>query len=321
MVESDPVRRAAVDDGEAVTRVAWYARGQIHTHAIASRIEAGVHYRPSAMRYASDGEWLTVGPVSRPEPTHGAHYRYSAVNRAAIAHVLGGSGVGQSSLEALGVMLAFEDYYTDTDERIAARQRAIAKPVRGEGDPVGATRINAEAVRVYPGTLSAWIDQRLGPQGEVMDGASEPAALIDIGWRTTRRVVVDPATGRHSAGSSGVEAVGVITAAKAVKRAVEAVFEHPINLPVALAHEWLETDGWIVLGGARFDARAVIAEALDALADRVARQCPGDIDPVFIGGGASLLGERLIDRCGGRIVDEPAFAAVRGALKHMLASD
>ena len=306
----------AVDDGRAMTRLAWFEAGRLHTHALPSRAESGLHYGPCGVdghpvvaRYHTEGEWWTVGEVGQAESTGSTTYPLSGPHRAVIHHGLRQSGIEPDLLDWLVVL---GETMADPPT-IEARRHSLARPVRAEheAEPVS---IAEAAIQIIKPPLAAWADHCLDEDGRVrVSDDVTSIAFVDIGLRATRSWVVEAHTGAFLPKRSQIKPLGVITAAHGLRCEVERAFAGGLHWPLPEALKCLSSgQSTLVLFGARFEAREAIAHGLDALARSVTTMPALADRVVYLGGGAALLADRLP---AASVAPQPAEALVRGALR------
>lgn len=320
--------RVAVETGPRITRLAWSGpeRSGIQTASIRAGVQPGIHRPPAGAVYQADGEWLTVGRVSDPEPLSVAQHSYSGGNRVMVRYALEHLGIPRERVEALGITVDAAAFYEASQAAtIDTYREAVCRPVRGVFEAEPTPVIPKERVFCYPTPSIALVDRRITESGEAVALEAEWVAIVEVGVMTTRMVVVR-LVGDEVVPEQSVDiGLGLAFAAKRLKDALESAADGALALPMHEAFDVLWGEKTPVLAchaGGPVDWTTPRGQALDALGETLVDRIPEGVNPLFVGEGAGLLGEQLVARCHGATAPAaPAFATVRGVVKHLLMAE
>lgn len=190
----------AVDDGYAVTKVVFGNGVQFKYPSLMTLGLVGMEESSPDL----PGYWTTSGDKEAEDQvifsackasninavdTRFDEYPYSGLNRSMIHHALREAGLAGKQIR-LGTSLPVRTYYDSkgvNKQNIERKRKSLLIPVKAaSGQPcasIGKSEVYAEGV-------SAWIDFAVTDKGEERVVLDQPAAVVDIGGRTTDTVKI-----------------------------------------------------------------------------------------------------------------------------------
>lgn len=316
---------AGVDDGYAMTDIAVQGGALIK---IASSARAGVDgitaFAGGASSldsgYESEGQRFTVTDQIDGEGTRFDEYPFSALNRVIVHHALRVAGLAGKSVKiATGLPVAH--YFSGNLPNLPVIERKtqnLLLPVRTlSGEPCA----NIVEHFVFAEGVAAWVDYCVSDAGKPVVNLGRPAAVVDIGGRTTDTVTVLPGWKVDHA-RSGTGMVGVLDLYEMISSRVQAKFNIP-SVPTQAIEESLRTNK-IALWGKMHDIPDIVAAARLEVGGRILREVQRrigrghDMEKVlFVGGGAIIFPELKDKFPNADCPPNPEFANARGLLKFM----
>lgn len=327
----------AVDDGYAMTKVALPDGTLLKlpsTVRDGSVTLSGDSDEIPVYRTAEDGGDRTFSYTNSSDVGAAATdfdtYPFSARNRVMVHHALIKAGLGGRQVKIV-TSLPVHDFYGETSKNQVSIDRknvSIRIPVAALG-----ARPCAEIVAstVLSEGVCAWLDHALGDDGQERVTLDSPAAVIDIGGRTTDTVKI---LGGLSVDrrSSGTKNLGVLDLIKALRPKIAG---HPEitkifgtlkdeNVSRKMVEDVIQTLRFarhnldIPMSEIVADSRRSIAvEILDDIERRIAKGF--DLQALlFVGGGSVVFREEILSRFpSATFVEGPEYANARGMLKYM----
>lgn len=275
--------------------------------------------------YESEGREYTVDPNIEGEDTRFSDFAHSGLNRVLVHHVLHGLGHSGQTIN-LVTGLPFSTYFRagtsqPNVEFIEKKKASLAVPVLPKS---GKASVAIGKQMVAAQGVAAWIDCVVDDDGNWRNGNPPGGmeAVIDIGGRTTDIVSIMPGIKiDHECSGTGIvgvsDVVDKLSELLHTELGVSSVRLSTLNNALR--------SGQIKLRGEQVSIQKLIAKAVAAVADKVARQvkgCIGDgaeLDRIYlVGGGATLLAPHLLPLMPHLVVaEDPEFANARGMLKFM----
>jgi len=307
---SSKVLPVGVDDGHYGIKVcagpeAFY---MLASRAHPGRLEvAGVSGEKdeSLVYETAPGEYVTITAHDMLSPavdTRSSDYPVSNTNRALVYHALKQTGLTGKLSMVTG--LPVNRFYQNGEHNAALIQskrdsllRTVSR-VDGESLPIIAShKVISEAVAAYYDALLDFDGNYNADFKELSD--EEPVAVVDAGGKTLDIATVkEGGAGIYSA-QSGTADAGVLYLYDLLESALKERFGIQDSIPFTRLQKVL-TQGVYRLYGERHDVQALVAEQLDAFAQRVCfevKKLLGDASRfgkvLFVGGGAALLSDRL----------------------------
>lgn len=315
-----------VDDGYAMTKIAL-PDGRLLK--IPSRAKAGVHGRAfGANNDAIDGGYETEGQpysfmdVQDGEGTRFDGYQFSPLNRVIVHHALRLAGLGGKSVK-IATGLPVGDYFSGPNRSpnvalIEKKTQNIKTPIRALS---GESCADIAANYVFAEGVAAWIDYAVNDKGEVVANIGAPAAVVDIGGRTTDCVTVLPGF-KVDDHRSGTANIGVLDLYERVERLAAAKFNVPY-VPMSEVEKAV-VSGSITLWGKPHDVREIVDGAKREICEQIHREVMRRIGSahdfervVFVGGGAVVFDGIQSFYPNADRPKDPEFANARGLLKYM----
>lgn len=272
--------------------------------------------------YETDSQRFTVSEFVDGEGTRFDEYPFSSINRVLIHHILRLAGLGGRPVQ-IATGLPVSHYFQGSTPNyftIKRKNESIATPVKTiSGEEVA----DIQASYVVPEGVAAWIDYSLDSNGEIVTNVGRPAAIVDIGGRTTDCVTVLPGW-RVDHARSGTGNVGVLDLHEALRGRLCRQFNmNPSEIPTYSLEEVLRT-GQIMHYGKMVDASAHLREAKKEIGEQILREVHrrigrgADLEKVlFVGGGASVFGHLKSAFPNSDSPEFPQYANARGMLKYM----
>lgn len=324
----DPVL-VGVDDGYAMTKIAMPGL----TLQIPSRARAGVHGVTSVGRdtgaaadmdcgYETDGGLYTVAEYLDGEGTRFDEYPFSSLNRAVIHHALRLAGLSGKQVK-IATGLPVKHYFSGLQANSAVIKRKTASldiPVK----PIVAGGQCADIVAnyVFAEGVAAWIDHAIDDEGKVVVDMGAPAAVVDIGGRTTDCVLVLPGLKVDHA-RSGTGEIGVLRLYDIVSSRIQQA--HSLSDVPGYAIEQAVRTGSIRLWGKDQDISKIVEDAKREVGEQILREVQrrigygADLEKVvFVGGGAVVFDSIRQAYRNAVVPKDPEFANARGLLKFMM---
>lgn len=315
-----------VDDGYADTKLAL-PNGVLLK--VPSRAKAGIHGRAFGAGadsldggYETDGQVYSFMDAQDGEGTQFDGYQFSPLNRVIVHHALRAAGLGGKTVK-IATGLPVGDYYSGVDgkanmaliEKKTLNMRTAIKTMSGEAcADIGSNFVFAEGVAAY-------IDYAIDEKGVITQNIGAPAAVVDIGGRTTDCVTVLPGF-KFDDHRSGTANIGVLDLYKRIERLAAAKFNVP-NVPMSEIAKSIST-GIITLWNKPHDVKDIVAvskkEVCDQIQREVLRRIGGAHDfekVIFVGGGAVVFNGIQDAYPNADMPEQPEFANARGLLKYM----
>ena len=318
--------RVGVDDGYAMTKVALPDGGLFK---IPSRARAGAsgvsaisevrHESDLDCGYETEGARYSVADYLEGEGTRFNEYPLSALNRVVIHHALRVAGLSGRSVEiATGLPVAhyFQDAKPDVElihRKIASLQKPVTTVIGVKCAEIAANYVHAEGV-------AAWMDYALDDKGNIAEvNMGAPAAVVDIGGRTTDCVLVLPGFKVDHA-RSGTGDIGVLKLYDAVGQRIRARYNVG-NIPVYVL-ERATIAKKIKLWGKDYDIAEIVEVSMREVGDQILREVQRrigaghDLEKVlFVGGGAVVFDNLQQSFPNAAVPAAPEFANARGLMK------
>jgi plasmid segregation protein ParM len=175
------------------------------------------------------------------------------------------------------------------------------------------------ASTVFAEGVAAWVDHCIDDGGDVVANVGRPAAIVDVGGRTTDCVTTLPGWKVDHA-RSGTTNRGVLDLFETVAAGVRTKFNLP-DVPLQIVEDAVRT-GEIVLWNQSHDIREMVEAARRELSDQILREImrrigrAADLERVlFVGGGALVLPDLKKHFPNAVVPADPEFANARGLLK------
>jgi len=251
------------------------------------------------------GEFVTVTAYDMLSPavdTRTDAYPTGAPNRALVAHALRMAHL--SGEISLVTGLPVNRFYLDGDRNTAlieAKRESLLRPVTAVS---GAVLPEVKRHRVISEAVAAYYDALLDFDGNIRQDFKDisdeaPVAVVDAGGKTLDIATIKEGGAGLYQDLSGTAEVGALFLYDAIDAALRARFGVTDKIPFASLQRAIDTGAYRVFGE-RHDVSGLVAEQLDAFADRVGfevKKLLGDASRfglvLFVGGGANLLRERL----------------------------
>jgi plasmid segregation protein ParM len=317
-----------IDDGHAETKLALPDGRMIK---IPSKVRSGAHGVTAFGRqeenqldggYETDGQRFTISDFIDGEGTRFDDYPFSSINRVLIHHGLRMAGLGGHAVK-IATGLPVQRYFQGSSpnmETITRKNASIAVPVKTlSGEPLA----EIKSTFVVPEGVAAWVDYSLSSTGEVVSNVGRPAAIVDIGGRTTDCVTVLPGW-RVDHARSGTENLGVLDLHEALRTLLCAKFNLNNSEVSSYTVEEAVRTGHIKLWGKQVDVNDSLDQARNQIGEQILREVQRrigrgmDLDKVlFVGGGASIFHNLKKAYPNADSPEHPQFANARGMLKFM----
>lgn len=331
----------AVDDGYAMTKIVLVDGTQKKYPSLMRHGPAGMsgsseevpsYWTNAGLGKEGGQELYTAAMLSdiNASDTQFDDYPFGPLNRSMVHHALRKIGLSGESLR-IATSLPVRNYYDNQGINRLATQRkndSIMMPVKAvDGIPCAVIK----ASEVYAEGVSAWIDFAIAPDGTQRVVLESPAAVIDIGGRTTDTVKVLAGLTVEKK-SSGTINRGVLDLIKEVRQLIA---RHPQivelfgdlgddKVPRSMVEAVIQTGRFrrhsldIDMSDAVAQARAPIArEILEDVERRIAKGFDLQ-EMLFVGGGSVVFREEIKSHFKtASFIDEPEFANARGMMKYM----
>ena len=323
---------AAVDDGYGMIKVVtkdgkWKipSRARVGAHGVATIGVKTANQAPDAASldngYETEGTPYTVSADVEGEGTRFNDYPVSGLNRVLVQHGLRLAGLSGKQVKIV-TGLPVNDYFsgdTRNVDKINRKIESLMKPVRAL-DPTGKVATVVEN-HVCAEGVAAWIDRVLDNKGRQLVNFAQPAAVVDIGGRTTDCVLVLPGF-KVDFARSGTGDIGVLRLYDSVKRRVHA--RHKVEMPVVALEQAVIT-GQIMLWGKTHDVSDLVKEAKREVSEMILREVQRrigdtyDLHEVLIVGGGAVLFDNIRQAFpNANVPEDPEFANARGMLKYLM---
>jgi plasmid segregation protein ParM len=205
-------------------------------------------------------------------------------------------------------------------DTINRKNASIAMPVSTlSGEAVA----EIQASYVVPEGVAAWVDYSLSNAGEIVSNVGRPAAIVDIGGRTTDCVTVLPGW-RVDHARSGTENLGVLDLHERLRNRLCAKFKMNHNEISSHSIEEAVRTGHINNWGKQVDVTDELNLVKKEVAEQILREVQRrigrgmDLDKVlFVGGGAAVFDSLKSAYPNADSPEHPQFANARGMLKFM----
>lgn len=337
-------RLAAVDNGYADHKVAWYDdKGRIMTLKIPAILEVSTGGglrdpmgNPQDSYKVGNTPYTCNPSVRNPVKLRNADYPVSVENRVLVTHGLAKAGLLGTPIR-LGVTLPYRDYFHgDGSLNQELKVKTCANFMSQDVEVVGsAVQPNILSVNAYSEALCGYFDWAVDDHGQIRKEAEDidgEVAIVDIGGSTTDIVSLHLSSNGLviNNASSGTDKAGVLDAREMIDQKVRehlraqgiAAAGHDQELPAWVMGKVLETGG-VRYQGQYWDLQAIRDQACGSVAQRIShfiRTKLGNLGNyqaiIVIGGGAMVFREHMASLLPGAIyMDE--FSNARGALKYM----
>lgn len=324
-VPEEPVI-VGVDDGYAAVKLAWYSPdGQIRTHSILSRAQAGslgvgslLEDAGAVMGYETEAERFTVSPFLEGATTRFPDYNLSSLARVLVHHALITAGFsGHEVRTASGLPL--DRYFRNgkKDEvRVARKIESFSRPVqRLDG---GETSRIVEH-KVFAQGLAAVVDWLVS--GTTVRSQKAPIGVVDIGGQTTDISIVNPDRKVSHAHLKTCD-LGVLDVRDSLRRRIISSRTDVDRIPDTALDAAMST-GAILHWGAEVPVREDISAAVREIESRLANEVlavfgkeASSLETILFVGGGSIVFQNLPARFPQAVIPpEPEFANARGLLK------
>lgn len=257
-------------------------------------------------------------------------YAFSAPNRVMVHHALRSSGFSGEVVEIATSLPVNKFYGPDSvnKEAVARKNASIMVPVRAvDGEPCAQIKV----ARGFAEGVSAWIDFAISSDGQARARLNSPAAVIDIGGRTTDTVKILAALTIEKK-SSGTINLGVLDVMKGLRQKIA---RHPkicelfgdmdeAEVTREMVEETLLT-GRFKRHRQDLDMTEEIAQVRQPIAERILQDVERRIstgfdlqEMLFVGGGSVIFKEEIRKKFAMAVfIEEPEFANARGMMKFM----
>lgn len=336
-IKSDKLRleRAAkeiipvgIDDGHAEIKLALPDGRMIR---IPSKARAGVHGVTVFGRrtegseidggYETEDQRFTVSDYVDGEGTRFDEYPFSAINRVLIHHVLRVAGLGGKPVQ-IATGLPVSHFFQGSQPNmvnIERKSKSIAIPVHTLS---GEACADIQSGIVVAEGVAAWVDYSIDNTGKVVSNVSRPAAIVDIGGRTTDCVTVLPGY-RIDHARSGTGNIGVLDLYEALRQRLCAKFSLN-DIPMQTLEEAVRT-GYVFMWGKQVDVQDHVREMKHEIGAQILREVSRRIGRaaemekvLFVGGGAAVFEHLKNAFPNADAPEHPQFANARGMLKFMM---
>ena len=315
-----------IDDGHAEIKLAL-PDGRMFK--IASKARAGIAGVSAFGRveegqvdggYETENQRFTVSEFVDGEGTRFDEYPFSAINRVLIHHVLRLAGLGGRPVK-IATGLPVSHYFQGSSPNYSTIERKSKSIATAVVTTSGEATADIQASYVVPEGVAAWVDYSLGSDGSTANNVGRPAAIVDIGGRTTDCVVVLPGW-RVDHARSGTGNIGVLDLHESLRTRLCTQFA--INdIPTRTLEDAVKT-GQVMMWGKTISVAEHLSEAKKEIGEQILREVyrrigrAADLEKVlFVGGGATVF-EHLKDSFPNADAPEhPQFANARGMLKFM----
>ena len=323
--------QVGVDDGYAMTKVAFsLPNGQVHLLKIPSRARAGSHGISSIGAKANeiDGSYITddvefvVADDIDGEGTRFDDYPFSSLNRVIIHHALRLAGLAGKSIK-IGTGLPVAHYFSGPGGKpnmtiINKKNNNLMLPVKSLSGPSCAEIVSPH---VLAEGVAAWVDYLVDNKGNITSNPTNPAAIIDIGGRTTDCVTVLPGW-KVDNKRSGTANIGVLNLMESITERVAAKFDL-MDLRQSTLDNCLTTRK-VRLWNKEHDITDIITTAKKEIGDQIHREIQRQIGRghefekvLFVGGGAVVFDMIQKYYPNAAMPKDPEFANARGILKYI----
>lgn len=270
--------------------------------------------------YETENQRFTVSDFVDGEGTRFDEYPFSAINRVLIHHVLRLAGLGGRPVRiATGLPVAH--YFQGSAPNYVTIERKCKSITTPVCTVSGDATADIQASYVVPEGVAAWIDYSLDNSGNISNNVSRPAAIVDIGGRTTDTVVVLPGW-RVDHARSGTGNIGVLDLYESLRTRLCVKFA--INDIPAQALEDAVKTGHVMMWGKSILVEEHVVEAKREIGEQILREVSrrigraADLEKVlFVGGGATVFEHLKSTFPNADSPEHPQFANARGMLKFM----
>lgn len=257
-------------------------------------------------------------------------YAYGPLNRVMIHHALRHAGFAGQAIQIATSLPVGKYYGVDSvnQDIVALKNASVMMPVRAvDGEPCAQIKV----AKVFAEGVSAWIDYAIADNGDSRVVLDSPAAVIDIGGRTTDTVKVLAALTIEKK-SSGTINMGVLDLIKALRQKIS---RHPkiselfgdlgdAEVPRSMVEEVLRT-GRFKRHRLDIDMSEEIAQVRRPIANEILQDVERRIgkgfdlqELLFVGGGSVIFKEEIKAKFGLAVfAEDPEFANARGMMKFM----
>ena len=271
--------------------------------------------------YETGGLEYTVGDHVEGEGTRFEDYPFSPLNRVVVHHLLRLMGLSGKQVK-IGTGLPVATYFSGPSwapahQIIERKNASLLTEVRAtSGDPCA----SISSSHVFAEGVAAWIDHSVDVAGNVVVSPTEPAAVVDIGGRTTDIVTILPGW-RVDSKRSGTANIGVLDLMEAIRNEVNRKFETEVA--------WNRFDHSLVTNRVKLwnqeqDIKEIVAASKQQVLGQIAREIQRQIGKgvdfetiLFVGGGAKVFEDVQKNYRNAVMATDPDFANARGILKYM----
>ena len=331
----------SVDDGYAMTKVVLDDGTQLKMPSLvrsgASTLTGASDEVPTYktnIGLGGDGEqgFFTATKASdiEAEDTRFNEYPYGALNRVMVHHALRRAGLSGKDVQ-IATSLPVQTFFNAdgvNKDKVNLKNASIMMPVQAvAGDPCAHVKV----AKVYAEGVSAWIDYAIGADGSENVVLDSPAAVVDIGGRTTDTVKVLAALTVEKK-ASGTINKGVLDLVKEIKLRI---VRHPqviemfgdmqdSQVPRSMVEDVIKT-GFFRRHSLNVDFSDAVANARQAIAGEILKDVEQRIAKgfdlqalLFVGGGSVVFREEIKRKFATAVfVEEAEFANARGMMKFM----
>lgn len=333
----------AVDDGYAMTKVVLVDGTQLKFPSLMRSGSAGMggsseevpSYRTNTGEEDQGPQGLfsaaLISDISA-EDTRFDEYPYGPLNRAMVHHALRKSELGGVALR-IATSLPVRNYYDSNGinkKNIEKKNRSIMSPVFAvDGKPCADIKL----AEVYAEGVSAWLDFAIGDDGKQRVKLESPAAVIDIGGRTTDtvKVLAGLTVERKSSGTINRGVLDLFSEVRKIiaRNAQIAELYGDIGdsqVPRSTVEQVMHTGRFKKHNlGLDIDFSAEVAAARGPIAAEILQEVERKISKgfdleymLFVGGGSVVFEEEIKKRFkAAAFIKDPEFANARGMMKFM----
>lgn len=331
----------AVDDGYAMTKIVLADGTQLKFPSLMRSGPAGMggsseevpSYRTNTGEESSGPQGLfsaaLLSDISA-EDTRFDDYPYGALNRAMVHHALRNAGLGGLDLR-IATSLPVRNYYDSNGinkKNIEKKNRSIMSPVVAvDGKPCADIKL----AEVYAEGVSAWLDFAIADNGSQRVTLESPAAVIDIGGRTTDtvKVLAGLTVERKSSGTINRGVLDLFAEVRKIIARNVKIAElfgdiGDSQVPRSMVEAVMHT-GRFKRHNLDIDLSAEVAAARGPIATEILNEVERKISKgfdlevmLFVGGGSVIFQEEIKNRFStASFIKEPEFANARGMMKFM----
>lgn len=256
------------------------------------------------------------------EGTRYDDYPFSAHNRVIVHHALRMAGLSGKSVKigtGLPVAHFFSGANATTNVNLISRKSTnLRTEVRSTAGLPCADIVES---CVLAEGVAAWVDYSVDDKGNVVVNPSAPAAIIDIGGRTTDCVTILPGW-KVDNKRSGTANIGVLNLMEDIAQKVSAKFDL-MDIKQTTLDNCLTT-GRIKLWNKDFDISQIVETSKKEIGEQILREIQRQIGRghefekvLFVGGGAVIFDMIQQKYPNAAMPVNPEYSNARGILKYM----